>query len=516
MARNFSRIYTATGRLVARSPIHVGGLDGGNPDSDMPLAVDGQGKYYIPGTSLAGALRQWTEVEQGASVARSLWGSQESDMGDASLFTVEDSIVRVAVLPEVRDGVGIDKKTGAAQRGIKYDTTILPRGTQIEFQCSVSVIHDSDGVDTEGALRLLVEALQSGRIRIGAQRTRGMGKVVLEDCRVTVAQMNTRQGIIDHLQGHDKAVTVESLHAPRAAGGHRIEVAIYWHPTEPLMVKSGVDGIAVDGLPLVSSVDGDHVALVMPGSSIKGVLSSRASLIVRTMTGHDSEDGSRKADTVLDRLFGTSRAKVTPKDAKDAPEDAVEGMGMMAVDDCYAKVSIDRVTWEAFTTALDDKDVRRVLESAHLENKLQEVYHVAIDRWTGGASDQKLFNQMEPQGIEWEPIYLSLDLSRLSDPAAMKEVTEMQKRLDQEQKGMVALLLLVLRDMACGRMPLGFGTNRGMGSMAVDRIVLTPLGVSWMEEGANLDKGDIATLPVPLIEDLDRAWQTITADHGGA
>ena len=262
------------------------------------------------------------------------------------------------------------------------------------------------------------------------------------------------------------------------------------------MVKSGVDGIAVDGLPLVGGIDGDHVTLVMPGSSIKGVLSSRASLIVRTVTGQESEDKSSKASIVLERLFGVSRATAV---SKDASKDAVEGMGMLAVDDCYATDSFERCMWKKFTTALDDKEAKQAFAGTPVEDKMREVYHVAIDRWTGGASDQKLFNQIEPQGIAWEPISLSLDFSRLED------------QLDS-QKEMMALLLLVLRDMASGRLQLGFGTNRGMGSVAIDHIILTPSGISWMKEGADLNQGDIAALPPALIKNLQQAWQATIAN----
>jgi len=184
---------------------------------------------------------------------------------------------------------------------------------------------------------------------------------------------------------------------------------------------------------------------------------------------------------------------------------------MLAVDDCYAKVSIDRASWEELATALNDKTFRTALEKARLEDKLQEAYHVAIDRWTGGASDQKLFNQMEPRGLAWEPMVLSLDFSRIQYGSGQQATIE-----EQEQKQMAALLLLVLRDMSNGRLPFGFGTNRGMGSVAVDRIVLTPFGVSWMKEGAELDKGDIEALPDALIKDLEQAWQSLIANHGGA
>src|SRR5262245_39483468 len=62
MARDIKGRIILRGTLVARTPLHVGGL-GDDVDTDLPLARDGAGRLYAPGTSLAGALRQWC-VEQ--------------------------------------------------------------------------------------------------------------------------------------------------------------------------------------------------------------------------------------------------------------------------------------------------------------------------------------------------------------------------------------------------------------------------------------------------------------------
>ena len=58
MARDTAIRYTLTGTLVCCTPLHVGGF-GDDPDTDLPLARDGRGRCYIPGTSLTGALRWW-------------------------------------------------------------------------------------------------------------------------------------------------------------------------------------------------------------------------------------------------------------------------------------------------------------------------------------------------------------------------------------------------------------------------------------------------------------------------
>ena len=67
MGRLIAKRYVVKGRLVAITPIHVGGAFG-ELVTDMPLARDGAGRCYIPGTSLAGPIRRW-------------WSRRRSDSG---------------------------------------------------------------------------------------------------------------------------------------------------------------------------------------------------------------------------------------------------------------------------------------------------------------------------------------------------------------------------------------------------------------------------------------------------
>src|SRR5947209_19851754 len=104
MAREIiSRIHLR-GTLVARTPLHVGG-HGDDVDTDLPLARDGKGDLYVPGTSLAGALRQWCEQTFGTAVVDAYWGFQKDDEGHASYIVVEDVPVHETafVAVEIRD-----------------------------------------------------------------------------------------------------------------------------------------------------------------------------------------------------------------------------------------------------------------------------------------------------------------------------------------------------------------------------------------------------------------------------
>lgn len=134
MARKLHSKYKITGSLTAMSPIHVGGL-GGNVDTDLALAVNGQGEYYIPGTSLAGALRAWMELID-PTATNYLWGEQKpnSEEGHASFIVVEDAAIKMAgMTAEIRDGVAIDRYWGTAVEKMKFDRMILPRGVKISL-----------------------------------------------------------------------------------------------------------------------------------------------------------------------------------------------------------------------------------------------------------------------------------------------------------------------------------------------------------------------------------------------
>lgn len=82
----------------------------------------------------------------------------------------------------------------------------------------------------------------------------------------------------------------------------------------------------------------------------------------------------------------------------------------------------------------------------------QQAYHVAIDRWTGGAAETMLYSGLEPFGIQWEKLRLTLDLNRIPE---------------EEMLVAIAFMLIIIRDLSNNRIPLGYGVNRGYGSISI-------------------------------------------------
>jgi CRISPR/Cas system CSM-associated protein Csm3 (group 7 of RAMP superfamily) len=493
MARKLTQRIKVKGVLITQSPIHVGGISL-DPTIDLALAVDGQGRYYIPGTSLAGALRQWMSGNLGDAQTQSLWGYQEKDKGHASFISIEDAYFdRPGV--EIRDGVGINRQSGAAADGKKFDRAVIPKGVRCSFAMSVEIAAEGDFSD---ALDDLLNTLCAGNIRLGAAKTRGLGRVKLEDCQKLAQTLNTKVGMLQALRE-----TIDSSYQPYTPKPPRqtaqLQIAITWKPIGAVMVKDAIEGNAVDAIPLTSA-DGENLALVIPGSSIKGALRSQAERIVRTVMNTSVATDDKFLEQVkvpiVENLFGAAADQNRQK----------LGQGALFVDDCYSHNRMTNAAWQQVIQATRKDKNPNTQQSYNPEGELitalnkaglpsvQQAVHVAIDRWTGGAAEHMLYSNLEPFGINWHQIELTVNLDRLAE---MKLPA-------------IALLLLVLRDLYRQKIPLGYGVNRGMGAIEIEKIHVRGQVLEDKLTGFDLSinsDGSFAGIDPELLKTIDSAWQ---------
>ncbi|WP_030008163.1 RAMP superfamily CRISPR-associated protein [Picosynechococcus sp. NKBG042902] len=518
MARQIHTRWKITGRLKAETPIHVGGM-GGDADTDLALAVNGKGNYYIPGTSLAGAFRGWLskpfskkELEAIDHPVNQLWGFQDRQgNGHASFVIIDDAEIGGDPQIEIREGVGIDRDTGAAADKAKYSRAILPKGVTFPLKITLDCKKDSEATE----LWKLLLALENGDIRIGAAKTRGLGKVkLIEKFEIEKHQLNNADGLFKSLLNQDLEEDWSTLKANITyQSPAKLDLCINWQPKDPVMVKAEGDGIAVDILPLVSRVANNDVRFVIPGSSIKGVLRAHAERIVRTVCEKDTGDKFLKQVqlSLIDELFGAASYKRKNQEIETGL------IGILGVDDCYGTLPMNPEHWAAVENA--PKDHREFagrsvqtdeltelkgrlstalkIDETEAFKKLQPAMHVAIDRWTGGAADGMLYSVLEPIGVDWEPIGIHLDLARLE-----------KYHFDLLQPA-IALLLLVLRDFANRKIPIGYGTNRGMGTVEVIEMQSIANGVKNLDQlnGEHSIANNLSDLDPQLLEQLTEAWR---------
>lgn len=510
-----SKIY-ADARLLVEEPLHVGAL-ADDLECDMPLQRDGCGRIVIPGTSLAGALRAWTyrRFPDLRDLLDGFWGHQpdDTDEGAASFCLVNDALIEGgAPLEEIVHRVRLDAHTATAREGGKFDQAVLARGQRLSFSLELEVPNDTALAEQYRALLGWIMCdLQDGLVRLGGGKQHGLGTVRAQPIEIhehaftlagfrarAQARLQDQKASIARAGGKIAldALKKDSLE-PQAV--EELSLRVEWHPVGALMSKAPFDGNAVDILPLVAHIDKARLALVLPGTGIRGALRHTLARIVRTLLDRDEEPaGSPGEDETplpgIDVLFGRAvdreyaatlregrnRGLQTSDSALEGRTGALRTPGLLAEN---ARFSVEK--WEKIAAAKAEaikskgeggakslelreyaelkKSIREATEDAHKqaqdhkqaqeELQLRPEFRRSQDRWT--AITANLFQELQPLNVCWPTLCFTLELDRLSP---------------EERDIGVALLLLAVSEMRAGRFTLGFGANQSFGTLAVDDV----------------------------------------------
>lgn len=479
------------GTLVCESAIHVGGWSQGasqNDSSDgksntLVTATDASGRLIIPGTSLTGVLRANPELAH----LEPLWGSSRED-GHASLISVDDAVITSSAgdgHPDSRTQVSISRYSGAAVDQMLFDREVVPAGSEFTLLIRINAgadhtaAHESAGDDCSCPACALASVLTNG-IQVGAGSGRGLGAVRLTDATVSVMTWD-RPGLTALLKG-----TLPSSTPYRAAvthSGSRGAIAISWRALGPVMSKSNdAQGVAVPR----SVQRGDRVHLLIPGSSLRGAFRSQAERIMATAFGGpvaatDSTGAAGQLD-FLERsasapfpagsgqlgpvglLFGSAAASMNRNERRSA----LGWRGVLRFDDLISERSVPEADWKILIDEARKPGSQR--KPNELDSSLRFTSRVAIDRWTGGASEGRLHVALEPYWVkegDWAPITLSVDLRRLNVAS------------DTLANAALGLLWLTIEDLRKGRFGIGFGYSRGYGDVDVTSVSASGMNDEW-------------------------------------
>lgn len=444
----------------------------------------------------------------------SLWGDDSLDTGkslrDRRLRSDDSLPIRQSALtfhavsfPEHKDsdsgesplprrhGVGIDRTTGAASDGALYEHEFLPRGTKFTIRITAEGRDNepmgrdqSKGIpgpassDTvKKLLEFIVDVLTSGAVCLGGRTGSGQGTIQVIEPKLRSTGKTTDAGaltapadVLDALIGEDE----EGTPIPLELGGWslqepaRIRIT-WWSPTGIFVAedqkltdrrkeeaqKKNPEANGVTEPLRDPSVAWDEAQLLIPGTSIRGALRSRASRIARTVlaakgelstfASHNFHEQIAAEPNLVRYMFGST-----------------EYRGAVTVHDCLSTK----------------------------RGKLIEVAHNAIDRWTGGVIDGGLFTEAVYLGTHWEPITIDIDLRQLlNNIEAEKGPEDDGKTVGADQTGIgsedreqskpthadyahaaYVLLGLVLAELSAGTLPLGSRSTRGLGQVVVSSI----------------------------------------------
>jgi CRISPR-associated protein Csm3 len=223
------RRFSLSAHLVSESALHVGSGETANAlsASDSPIARDGRGRPYLPGSSLRGALRAKLESlllglgrlrvcnlfekeGENASCGERIQEAREArgDLSETESFHLAwetscavcrlfgssflASRVRLADLPlvsdpdeapvYVRDGVGLDRDLKTAAKGILYTFQAVTSGARFALRLDVENPEDHE----LGLLLAGLDLFGAGLATVGGKSSRGLGLARVEGLAVVL------------------------------------------------------------------------------------------------------------------------------------------------------------------------------------------------------------------------------------------------------------------------------------------------------------------------------------------
>ncbi len=440
------------GQLTLETPTSLGNGETVGP-TDMNLLRDpvDPSRALLIGTSIAGALRNYLrEVRHGYgepspkdSPVLTLFGeSRGADAGNQSLLIVDDARSEAPAAVEIRDGVRIEAATGTAAKGAKFDIELLQAGTTFPLRFELLIPQDQDEAALKEALAQALYGFEQGEIPLGARKRRGFGHCrVVDGWQVTTYDLTTPVGIVAWLredeslaQPFDAVSEGLGVTLPKEDARRRFELDATFSLDGSLLIRAEAESGA-DAGQLRSPRPGKKVPVpVLPGTSLAGVLRHRALRIANTL--------------------------------------ATGGQGVKLVEEIFGRSPTeDDKTLTASRVAVQETEVKGVRPLVQTR--------VKIDRFTGGAYPTALFSE--------EPVFGGPD-SRVQVKLTLRNPEDHE----------VGLLLLLLKDLWTGDLPVGGESSVGRGRLQGIEARLHWGDDAWhlleTPDGLQMAEGDRETL----------------------
>jgi CRISPR/Cas system CSM-associated protein Csm3 (group 7 of RAMP superfamily) len=431
------------GNLVLETPTCLGN---GDRDSltDLALLRDSISNCaLLTGAALAGALRNYLrervsgfgQVEEKQCLVTQLSGSiQGEEEGDQSPLIINDAISQKASDVEFRDGVKIQSTTGTAEDKAKYDLELLTAGTTFPLFFELLIEQKHNELELKQALAITLQGLEKGEIAIGMKKRRGFGR-----CKVSSWQ-------VWEFDLQDPVQCRSWLH--------------YDHWTSGLLPETTEDSFGKIGncITKILNISTDlpdkrKIFELSATFSLEGALLIRAGQGTTGLAPDVVQLTSKRDDKNVPVISGTSWAGVLRHRAERILNTLTSNSTDAIIQSMFGNVQEGNQS--------ETRSSRLVVQESIVKGATDLVQtRIAIDRFTGGTLHGALLQEQPIFGGE-----VSLNLE-LRNPEGYE----------------IGLLLLLLKDLWTGDLPVGGSSSVGRGRLQGKTVTLNHQEQTWTIE----------------------------------
>ncbi|MHC5748060.1 MAG: RAMP superfamily CRISPR-associated protein, partial [Nostoc sp.] len=393
--------------------------------TDLVILRDSlEDKALLMGSSIAGALRNYLRDHKygyNAEEISVLFGGQRSDEeGEQSPLIINDAISNTVPHIELRDGVKINSITRTAEDAQKYDLELLEAGTQFNVCFELLIENNREQLIRE--LVIVLEGLESGKISVGMKKQRGFGRCHVEEWQVwkfdlrkpdeQISWLNFEHWQLGLLPNHPTYESIEKA------------LGLFLDEKEDKRDRLTVNATFTLATPLLirsgqassdKAPDVVHLKSRRDGK-LQPVLSGTSLAGVLRHRAERIVNTLQKNTSIIDEIFGVDFSKDKTKKGKAS---------RLIVHESVIKETEDLV-----------------------QNR------IAIDRFTGGALHGALFNEQPIFGSDKTELNLELELR-------------------QPKPHEIGLLLLLIKDLWTGDLPIGGTSSIGRGRLQGKKATIT-------------------------------------------
>lgn len=280
MGKITERTYFAL-EIVLASPICVS--SGEDVFSDSDVLRNGNGELFIPGTSIAGAFRNYLMLDKKQS---GMMGYTNGENGKMSSLFVSDLFLKDGKT-SIRDFVALSEEK---QVDNKFDMEIIETGAKGALFFNY-VKREEDTEDFDSQICRLISGIKSGYIRFGSKKNRGFGRLYIEkvyEKRFTEANVDAWITFAERdLEGYSEWCAYAEWEKKREECAHE---SAYIKLSVPLKLTGGISIRKYATKP--NEADYEQLTCnelpVIPGSSWSGVFRTGAESILKELTSKET------------------------------------------------------------------------------------------------------------------------------------------------------------------------------------------------------------------------------------
>lgn len=244
--------------------INTGCMKIGNGDDGILIDL-ASNSPYIPGTSIAGAMRAYAKANFSKNIVEDLFGHGDKN----SNIYISDSYASNKKEIEYRPGIRINNRLGINEKGGYFERELLGSGHKFFLEIKIYSKCEEQKNEQIRIVKSIFNAIESAELRFGANKTNGSGILHIDSLKICELDLENSKDFIQYVSSNLEFKDCISILSEESSE-KTVKFTFEGVTDTPLLV-AGYDSLNYQQ-PDGSNMMNSNGKYILPGSSFKGAI----------------------------------------------------------------------------------------------------------------------------------------------------------------------------------------------------------------------------------------------------